>query len=128
MNSGTKSKLRKNKVVLERLISETISGEMNWTYLGDTMSEFGKKSIFISFFNVIGAKNIIIEMDMYMVKNRNNVSIYMQNSKTKDKIDLKDIRFSGKILDLSIEILRSVRDYSDDEDFIKIHDILMDKY
>jgi len=128
-NSNDNSKLRKNKVILERLTNETINGDMDWTYLGNTDSRFGKMNVFISFINVFGSKNVIIELNMFKVKGRNNLSIYMENSQIpEDKIELKSIKFSNKTLNLSKEVLRSINSYSDDEGFLKTYNILMNEY
>jgi len=124
----SENKSMKNKVILERMINETTVGDMDWIFIGTGIDDYGKKNIFMSFVNLYGSKNLILELLLYRLKNRNKLLIYMENSKTDDIIEIKEIKFSNKLTDLSHKVMNSVREYNDTEEYMEVHKFLKDKY
>lgn len=118
----------KSNTIIERMIKETTTEGMDWIFLGVGMDESGKKNIFMSFVNLYGAKNLIIEVLMYRDKHKNKILIYMENSKTNEQIPLKDIKFNKNIMRLCLSVLESVKEYLDDEDFLEIYKELKPLY
>jgi len=120
-------KLRKNKNILNKLISDTQSDEMFWDYVGRSKESVSKriKYVFISSINLHANKFLVIEMPMFERKQFNKLNIYLQSSSSKSdyRVDVKEIPSSSKIIDLCIYILNSViknNDYSDDSEEISI--------
>jgi len=120
----TQAKQRKNKVLLSRIIKDTLSYKMNWMYIGSSKD----KHVFISPECIIGKKFIIIEIDMYMNKNKNKLYVYMQNISSDDKYYLKEIQYSKKLIELSRYVLSDIASYSDNSEFKEVYDGLIDKY
>jgi len=118
----------KSNTIIERMMNETSTDGMDWIFLGVGMDEGGKKNIFMSFVNLYGAKNLIIEVLMYKDKHKNKILIYMENAKTNDQIPLKDIKFNKNITKLCLKVLDSVKGYLDDEEFLDIYKELKPLY
>lgn len=126
MSSNSES--MKSKVIIERMVNETKTEEMDWIFLGVGLDDDGKKNIFMSFINLYGAKNLIMELLLYKSKNKNRLLIYMENQKTNDTISIKEIKFNEKIMKLSLTVLESVKDYLDDEEFLGVYKELTTEY
>lgn len=123
-------KIRKNKTVLNRLIDETISSDIDWTYYGSTTDKENNKhkSVFASFINIIGDKFLILELNIYNETDLTKLFMYMQNSQADDKIEIKEISYSTKVKVLAEKVLKNVREYNDSEDFEDIYEELIPLY
>lgn len=125
---SSENKSMKSNTIIERMVDETKTENMDWVFLGVGIDDGGKKNIFMSFVNLYGNKNLIMELIMYRTNHKNKLLIYMENAKTNDTIPLKEIKFNTKLIELSLRVLESVKSYSDEKEFLEIHDELLPVY
>jgi len=117
-------KINKNQIILRRLIHQTLLEDINWVYLGETMTKGTKnqkKYVFISFVNLFGDKFLVLELNLYEKKELNKILLYMQNSVTDKKIHIKEIKYSTKVTKLSVDVLTLMNDDNQFDELLKIY-------
>lgn len=117
------SKKLKNKNILNKLIYDTISNEIEWLYIGSGEEYNNINYVFINVENIIGDKFLVFELNLNTNIDLSKIRIYMQNSNRDDTIPIKNIYYSSKIKTLGKNLLKNLDQNDDNVDDEILSDI-----